>query len=293
MYLYAGGSGASAYMQFYTNDAERMRITSGGNILIGTTTDNGNKLQVNGGASFSNAISPNGGVFALGDVLTTTGRLLASNGSQGANTETASLLLGNRGYFTTSDIGAARISAVATGTFWYSGTALAFYTNPGPDVTSGSAVERMRIAANGSVSIVGSLSKGSGSFKIDHPLSSKKGTHHLVHSFIEGPQADNIYRGKIQLVNSKATINLDQASRMTEGTFVLLNGNIQCFTSNESGWTAVKGIVAGNILTIEAQDPECTDTISWLVVGERIDQHMLDTDWTDENGKVITEPLKQ
>ena len=30
MYFYAGGSGASAYMQFYTNDAERMRITSSG-----------------------------------------------------------------------------------------------------------------------------------------------------------------------------------------------------------------------------------------------------------------------
>jgi hypothetical protein len=132
---------------------DRMRITSGGNVLIGTTSDNGNKLQVSGGASFSNAISPNGGVFALGDVLTTTGRLLVSNGSQGANTETASLLLGNRGYFSTSDIGAARISAVSTGANWYNGTALAFYTNPGPDVTSTGATERMRIASNGSVKI--------------------------------------------------------------------------------------------------------------------------------------------
>jgi hypothetical protein len=153
------------------------------------------------------------------------------------------------------------------------------YTNVRWDITGGLAVS-------------GALSKGSGSFRIDHPLPSKKDTHHLVHSFIEGPQADNIYRGKIQLVNGKATINLDQAARMTEGTFILLNGNTQCFTSNESGWTAVKGIVEENILTIEAQDPECTNTISWLVVGERIDQHMLDTDWTDENGKVIVEPLK-
>jgi hypothetical protein len=37
MYLYAGGSGASAYMQFYTNDSERMRITSAGNVGIGNT----------------------------------------------------------------------------------------------------------------------------------------------------------------------------------------------------------------------------------------------------------------
>ena len=47
----------------------------------------------------------------------------------------------------------------------------------------------------------------------------------------------------------------------------------------------------GNILTIEAQDNTCTDSISWMVVGERQDQHMYDTDWTNENGKVIVEPL--
>jgi hypothetical protein len=34
---------------FYTNDTERMRITSGGNVLIGTTTDGGQKLQVSAG----------------------------------------------------------------------------------------------------------------------------------------------------------------------------------------------------------------------------------------------------
>ena len=79
---------------------------------------------------------------------------------------------------------------------------------------------------------------------------------------------------------------------MSEGTFILLNREIQCFTSNETGWTAVKGSVSENILTITAQDETCTDTISWLVIGERQDQHMYDTEWTDENGKVIVEPLK-
>ena len=144
-----------------------------------------------------------------------------------------------------------------------------------------------------SVTIVGSLSKGSGSFKIDHPLTEKKDSHHLVHSFIEGPQADNIYRGKIDLVDGYVEVNIDEASGMSEGTFIVLNGNIQCFTSNEKGWTAIRGKVEGNILKIEAQDSKCTDTISWLVIGERIDQHMIDTDWTDENGKVIVEPLKE
>ena len=80
---------------------------------------------------------------------------------------------------------------------------------------------------------------------------------------------------------------------MTEGTFVLLNRGIKAFTSNESDWDAVRGKVDGNILTIECQNPESNATVNWLVIGERHDQHMYDTEWTDENGRVITEPLKK
>lgn len=165
-----------------------------------------------------------------------------------------------------------------------------FFTTPAG--SSQTPIERMSIASNGNVNIVGSLSKGSGSFKIDHPLESKSDTHHLIHSFIEGPQADLIYRGKVTLVDGAATVNLDTVSNMTEGTFVALNTNTQCFTSNESNWDAVRGSVTGNILTIECQNAESTASISWLVIGERKDQHMYDTDWTDENGKVIVEPEK-
>ena len=135
------------------------------------------------------------------------------------------------------------------------------------------------------------VSKGSGSFKIAHPLESKKDTHNLVHSFLESPQADLIYRGRVDLVDGLASVNIDLASDMTDGTFVLLCRDVQSFTTNESGWTAVRSSVDGNILTIEAQDNTCTDSISWMVVGERQDQHMYDTEWTDENGKVVVEPL--
>jgi len=156
-------------------------------------------------------------------------------------------------------------------------------------------VERLRVSTTGAevtgdLDVSGSLSKGSGSFRIPHPI--REG-HDLVHSFVEGPQADNIYRGRVALVDGTATVNLDEAGRMTEGTFVALNGNIQCFTSNETDWCPVRGSVSGNTLTIEAQDATCTDTVSWLVIGERHDSHMLNTDWTDAAGRVITEPEKQ
>ena len=144
----------------------------------------------------------------------------------------------------------------------------------------------------GDADIEGTLSKGSGSFKISHPLDDKKDTHHLVHSFIEGPQADLIYRGKVALVSGSATINIDTHSTMTEGTFVVLCRDIQSFTTNETGWTAVKSSVSGNILTIQAQDSSCTDTISWMVVGERQDPTIYSSSMTDDEGRVIVEKLK-
>ena len=137
-----------------------------------------------------------------------------------------------------------------------------------------------------------SLGKGSGSFKIDHPLPELTETRHLVHSFIEGPKADLIYRGVVDLVAGKAEVNIDTESDMTEGTFEALCRTVQCFTSNETDWSAVRGKVTGNILKIECQDTASTATISWMVVGERKDKHMYDTEWTDDDGKVIVEPLK-
>ena len=32
--------------------------------------------------------------------------------------------------------------------------------------------------------------------------------------------------------------------------------------------------------------------ISWMVIGERCDEHIMDTEWTDSDGKVIVEPEK-
>lgn len=144
----------------------------------------------------------------------------------------------------------------------------------------------------GAVAVTGALSKGSGSFRIAHPLPEKKQTHDLVHSFIEGPKADLIYRGLVKLQDGRAQVNIDEVSGMTEGTFVALCRTVQCFTTNETGWTAVRGKVTGNVLSIEAQQ-SCEDEVSWMVIGERKDEHMMNTDWTDDQGRVIVEPEKR
>ena len=164
---------------------------------------------------------------------------------------------------------------------WWGGATELYYGNTG---------SKKLETTSGGVTITGTLSKSGGSFKIPHPVAGLSTTKHLVHSFLEGPQMDLIYRGKVDLVGGTATVNIDTKAGMTEGTFVLLNRDVQCFTTNETGWTAVKGSVTGNEITIVAQDNSCTDTISWMVVGERQDDTVKSLDMTDSEGNLIVEP---
>ena len=140
---------------------------------------------------------------------------------------------------------------------------------------------------------VQNMTKASGSFRISHPLESLSLTHDLVHSFVEAPKADLIYRGKVNLVNGKGEANIDDMATMTQGTFEVLCKDIQCFTTNESGWDLVKGKVIGNIIYIESQNINSTDEISWMVIGERKDREIKDSILTDNEGNIIVEPLKQ
>jgi len=137
------------------------------------------------------------------------------------------------------------------------------------------------------------LCKGSGSFHIKHPLESKKDTHKLVHSFIEGPRADNIYSGSVNLTSGNATVNIDNCAGMSEGTFVALNRGIRIFTNNESNWDPVKGSVSGNVLTVESCVSDSTADVSWMVIGERQDSYMYSSKnpLTDSEGRVIVEPV--
>ena len=161
-------------------------------------------------------------------------------------------------------------------------------TNNGTDHTHNTTSGSFRItAAGGGGGHVNA--SGSKNFLIDHPLVGLATTTRLAHAAVEGPECNTMYRGKVDLVDGTASVNIDTNSRMTEGTFEALNQNVQCFTTNETGWTAIKGSVSGNLLTITAQDNTCTDTISWMVVGERHDQDIINNRATDSEGRFIPE----
>jgi hypothetical protein len=247
---------ANSWLRFGTNNTERARILSGGQFCVsGTTALQSANVSVHG--TIACETSGVDGTYENGIFFVYS----LNNNEHSVIKSAVSSSSGNSG--------------------------LQFMISDGAGLST--VTESFRINRT-SCSVIGALSKGSGSFKIDHPL--KPNTHHLVHSFIEGPQADLIYRGKATLVNGRAEVNIDTVAGMTEGTFVALCREVQCFTSNESDWDAVRGSVSGNKLTIECQSQSSSAIISWLVIGERQDKHMYDTEWTDENGKVIVEPEK-
>jgi hypothetical protein len=156
-------------------------------------------------------------------------------------------------------------------------------------------VTGLSMTSTGAVSIPGSLSKGSGTFDIKHPLNNRK---RLVHSFIEGPRCDNIYRGTVQLHNGIGMVNLDKdcvedpECQMTEGTFEALNTNVTYFLQNKTNFDQVIGNINGNILTITSNNPNSNALISWMVIGERNDPHIKEWSRTNSNGRLITEYIK-
>jgi hypothetical protein len=149
---------------------------------------------------------------------------------------------------------------------------------------------------NGAVVIPGSLSKGSGTFDIEHPLDPN---YRLVHSFIEGPRCDLIYRGSVQLVNGTATVNIDSdsvckpESAMRQGTFQALVANPDIFLQNRTTFDQIIGNISGNVLTIVSNNTTSNALVSWMVIGERKDPFIKNWNRTNADGYLITEYIKE
>lgn len=121
---------------------------------------------------------------------------------------------------------------------------------------------------NGNLSVSGSLTKGSGTFKIDHPLDPKH--KYLSHSFVESPDMKNIYDGVIDLDESGSAVielpayfealNKDFRYQLTAVGSRMPNLHVNCGVRN-------------NVFSIAGGD--AFGQVSWQVTGIRKDRFAL------------------
>lgn len=231
----------------------------------------------------------------------TVGLLLTSRNMNTTSKYTAPLWFGSRdtAFTTTNPKKLAAIAGYATEAYnadTDSGMGLEFFTMAGnagaaPNPTSAMTINNAQnIAMAGNLSITGSLSKGSGTFRIEHPKDKKKD---LVYGFVEAPIYDLTHRGKVLLEKGTATLNLDEQFGFKKGTFKALTKNRQVMAVNNSTFDPVVARFTSadkiEIICKEAIDVE----IDWIVYGERNDKLIRQSETTDKSGSLINEIPRQ
>ena len=116
---------------------------------------------------------------------------------------------------------------------------------------------------NGDVEVTGNLSKGGGSFKIDHPLDPEN--KYLYHSFVESPDMLNIYNGNVTTdENGQAVVNLPPYFEALNRDF-----RYQLTVIGQYAQAIVAGEIKDGRFVIGTSAPNVK--VSWLVTGVRQD----------------------
>lgn len=122
-----------------------------------------------------------------------------------------------------------------------------------------------QVLSNGNTNVFGSLSKGGGSFKIDHPLDPEN--KYLYHSFVESPDMMNVYNGNIVTdAQGFATVDLPDY-------FMALNKDYryQLTVMGSFAQAIIKEKVSNNKFVIQTNQPNVE--VSWQVTGIRQDKY--------------------
>lgn len=119
----------------------------------------------------------------------------------------------------------------------------------------------------GNLSVQGTLTKGSGTFKIDHPLDPDN--KYLSHSFVESPDMKNVYDGIVTTdAGGKAVVDLPDyfsaLNRDPRYQLTVIGSPANAYISEE---------VSGNRFAIQTSAPDVK--VSWQITGIRQDAFAL------------------
>ena len=124
------------------------------------------------------------------------------------------------------------------------------------------------VQITGNLAITGALSKGGGSFVIDHPLDPRNKL--LFHSFVESPDVKNIYDGVATLdENGEVAIELPDYFEALNTDFRYQFSGI----GEPSSGLYIKEQISENRFVISGGTPH--SKISWQVTGVRHDPYIL------------------
>jgi hypothetical protein len=138
----------------------------------------------------------------------------------------------------------------------------------------------------GNVNVTGNLSKGGGSFKIDHPLDPEN--KYLYHSFVESPDMMNVYNGNVTTdARGEAVVQLPSYFEALNMDF-----RYQLTVIGQFAQAIVATKIKDNRFTIKTDKPNVE--VSWQVTGIRHDPYanahriQVEVDKTaDEKGKYL------
>lgn len=221
------------------------------NLSTNSTTANPTGVYASGLPSLSTSIGR--GVYGLGGNVGVQGDCITSSSS---STATNAFGLYGRGYSNADALGVyGQANAYST----TGGTKYGIY-GVGANGTTNYAGY-----FSGNVSITGSIAKGSGTFKIDHPLDPEN--KYLYHSFVESPDMMNIYNGNVTTdAKGYATVTMPSY-------FDALNKDFryQLTVIGTFAQAIVKEEMSGNKFVIQTNQPNVK--VSWQVTGVREDAY--------------------
>lgn len=242
---------------------ERMVITESGNVGIGTAAPSADLHLMSLGGNTDFLMQPTTG-SGWNLAAATDGAFYLASVNWAAGTFNDRLKITPEGYTLLCKVPDNSSGNVGVGSNGYNNTKLDVTSNQdfGIYIDDPNAPQNA-LYVNGTASINGNLSKGGGSFKIDHPLD--PANKYLYHSFVESPDMMNIYNGNITTdYNGLATVELPDYFEALNRDFRYQLTSIGVFAQ-----AIVLEKVSGNKFTIKTDKPNVE--VSWQLTGVRQD----------------------